>query len=57
MNILIWMGIIALVSLLWAFIALKKEKNKKELNEAQKDISKGRVIYHSSDDSSVSSSS
>ncbi len=57
MNILIWIVIIALVSFFWAFLALKKEKNKKELSEAQKDISKGRVIYHSSDDSSVSSSS
>ena len=57
MNILVWIIVIALVSLFWAFIALRKEKNKKELNEAQKDISKGRVIYHSSDDSSVSSSS
>lgn len=56
MNILIWIIIIALVSLFWAFIALKKEKNKKELNEAQKDISKGRVIFHSSDSSESSSS-
>ncbi len=56
MNILVWIIIIALVSLFWAFIALKKEKNKKELNEAQKDISKGRVIFHSSDSSESSSS-
>ncbi len=56
MNILVWVIIIALVSLFWAFIALKKEKNKKELNEAQKDISKGRVIFHSSDSSESSSS-
>lgn len=56
MNILVWIVIVALVSLFWAFIALKKEKNKKELNEAQKDISKGRVIFHSSDSSESSSS-
>ncbi len=56
MNIFIWVVIIGVISLVWAFIALRKEKSKKELNEAQKDISKGRVIFHSSDSSGSSSS-
>lgn len=56
MSIIIWIIVIGVVSLFWAFLALKKEKNKKELNEAQKDISKGRVIFHSSDSSESSSS-
>lgn len=56
MNILIWIIVIGLVSFCWAFLALKKEKNKKELDEAQKDIAKGRVIFHSSDSSESSSS-
>lgn len=57
MNIFIWVILIGIVSLFWAFLALKKEKNKKELKEAQKDISKGRVVFHSSDSSDESSSS
>ncbi len=56
MNIFIWVVAIGILSFLWAFLALKKEKNKKELNEAQRDISKGRVIFHSSDSSESSSS-
>lgn len=56
MTIIFWITIIAVVSLIWAFIALRREKNKKELNEAKDDISKGRVIFHSSDSSDSSSS-
>ena len=54
--IVFWIVILMLVSVIWALIALKKEKNKKDLNEAKKDIEKGRVIFHSSDSSDSSSS-
>lgn len=39
--------IIALISIAWAFVSLTKERQKHEIEEAKKDISKGRVIYHS----------
>ena len=51
-----WITIIVVVSVIWAIIALKKEKNKKELYEAKKDLEQGRVVFHSSDASDSSSS-
>ena len=56
MTILIWIILIAVISIIWAYVALRREKNKKELNEARDEISKGRVIFHSSDSSESSSS-
>lgn len=54
--IIIWIVFIMTISIVWAVFALKKEKNKKELSEAKKNIGKGRVIFHSSDSSDSSSS-
>lgn len=54
--LIFWIIFIAIISVIWAFIALKKEHGKKELNEASKNISQGRVVYHSSDSSGSSSS-
>lgn len=53
---LLWIFIIAAVSVIWALIALKREKNKKEIERAKEDISKSRVIFHSSDTGDSSSS-
>jgi|GEM_PF-3455738 len=47
--IVFWITIIALVSVFWALFSLKREKSKKEINQAKKKIAKGRVIFHSSD--------
>jgi len=44
-----WIIVIAAASIIWAFFALKRERNKKELEEAKKDITRGRVVFHSSD--------
>lgn len=54
--ILFWIVIIAAVSIIWALIALKKERDKKEIERASADITKGRVIFHSSDAPDSSSS-
>lgn len=48
--------IIAAISIVWAIISLKKERNKKEIGEAKEEISKGRVVFHSSEASDSSSS-
>lgn len=52
---LYWIILIAIISIFWAFISFKKEKNKRELNEAKKEMAKGKVIFHSSDVSDSSS--
>ncbi|MBI2621530.1 MAG: hypothetical protein HYW63_02680 [Candidatus Levybacteria bacterium] len=51
-----WVIIIALISVVWAFIALNRERNKKEMEKAKEDIAKDRVVFHSSDVSDSSSS-
>ena len=51
-----WILLIALVSIVWALIAFKREKNKKELRHASEEITKGRVIFHSSSVEDASSS-
>ena len=53
---LLWIFIIAVVSIIWALLALKRERNKKEIERVKEDISKNRVIFHSSDASDSSSS-
>jgi len=39
--------IIAAISIALSFVSFKKERQKHEIEEAKKDISRGRVIYHS----------
>ena len=51
-----WIVLIAAASIIWAFVALKKDKNKKEIEQAKEDIMKGRVVFHSSDAGDSSSS-
>lgn len=46
--IIFWIVIILSVSVVWAFISLKKEKNRHEVNKVKEEINKGRVIFHSS---------
>ncbi len=46
--IFFWIILIAVVSIFWAIFSYQKEKNKKELKEASREITKGRVIFHSS---------
>lgn len=54
---LFWIVVIAIVSIIWAIISFVKERNKKELTHASEEISKGRVIFHSSSPEPDSSSS
>lgn len=51
-----WIVIIAAISIIWALIALKRERNKREIDRAKEDIMKGRVVFHSSDATDSSSS-
>lgn len=53
---LLWIFIIAAISIIWALIALKRERSKKEIEMVKEDITKNRVIFHSSDVSDSSSS-
>lgn len=52
-----WIILIAIVSVVWALISFQKEKNKKELDVASEEMTKGRVIFHSSSVGDSSSSS
>lgn len=49
--------IIAVVSVVMSIVSLKKQNSKQELEKARDELVKGRVIFHSSGDSSTSSSS
>ena len=46
--IFVWILIIAAISILWAFYSLKKERQRHELEKAKEEMSRGRVIFHSS---------
>ena len=48
-----WIILIAIVSVVWAYYSLKREKEKKELDHAKDEMTKGRVIFHSSSDESA----
>ncbi|EKD85905.1 MAG: hypothetical protein ACD_37C00579G0008 [uncultured bacterium] len=52
---LFWIFVIIIISILWAIISLKKERGKREINEARNEMARGKVIYHSSDVSDSSS--
>ena len=43
-----WMLIILAISVLWAYYSLKKERQRHEIENAKKEMSSGRVIFHSS---------
>ena len=46
--LLFWIMLIAIISVVWAFLSLKKERQRHEIDKAKEDISRGRVIFHSS---------
>lgn len=54
--LIFWILIILIVSIIWALISLKREKNRHEVIKAKEDINKGRVIFHSSSVGDSSSS-
>lgn len=54
--IIFWILIILSVSVVWALVSLKKEKNRHEINKVNEEISKNRVIFHSSSIGDSSSS-
>jgi hypothetical protein len=56
MLFLIWMIALAIVSVLWAYQSLKKERQRHEIEKARKEMTTGRVIFHSSDVSDSESS-
>lgn len=49
MIFIILVIIIAVISVFLALFSLRRELQKHEVEEARKDILKGRVIFHSSD--------
>ena len=56
MLFLIWMFALAILSIIWAFHSLKKERQRHEIEKARKEMTTGRVIFHSSDVSESDSS-
>lgn len=51
-----WIVVIGIISVVWAAVTLKRERNRKEIEKAREDIAKGRVVFHSSEASDSSSS-
>ena len=48
MVFIIWLFILFIVSVVWAYYSLKKERQRHEMENAKKEMSTGRVIFHSS---------
>jgi hypothetical protein len=48
MTFIIWMILILGVSILWAYYSLRRERQRHEIEKAKKEMSTGRVIFHSS---------
>lgn len=48
---------LAVVSVVLAYLSLRKERQRHEIDKAKEDISTGRVIFHSSSAESSSESS
>lgn len=44
---LIVIGVLIIISIVWAFISYKQLKNIKEVGEVKKDLQQNRVIFHS----------
>jgi len=47
---------IAIVSVIWAYYSILKERQRHEIEKAKKEITSGRVIFHSSSVSESDSS-
>lgn len=47
---------IAIISVVWAYYSIMKERQRHEIEKAKEDISTGRVIFHSSSASESESS-
>ncbi len=54
---LYWLGFIAILSLGLSLYSYKKEQEKHELDRVKEDLTKGKVIFHSSAGDASSSSS
>ncbi len=48
--------IIAIVSIIWAYYSIVKERQRHEIEKAKEEITTGRVIFHSSSVSDSDSS-
>ncbi len=55
MNLFFWVVLLGVISVLLAFISYKREQSRHDLKKAKEEISKGRVIFHSSSDGESSS--
>ena len=42
------MLVILIISIFWAYFSLRKERQRHEIEKAKKEMSTGRVIFHSS---------
>ena len=56
MLFVLCMIIIGLISVVWAYFSIVKERQRHEIEKAKEDISTGRVIFHSSSASESDSS-
>jgi hypothetical protein len=56
MNIFFWIIILAIISVVWAYYSMLKERQRHEIEKAKKEMETGRVIFHSSDVSESKSS-
>ena len=43
----LWMLIIFVISIIWAYYSLKKERQRHEIEKAKEEMTTGRVIFHS----------
>jgi hypothetical protein len=48
MAFMIWMVVILIVSIVWSYYSLRKDRQRHEIEKAKKEMSTGRVIFHSS---------
>lgn len=44
----VWLIIILLISIVWAYYSLIKERQRHEIEKAKEEMTTGRVIFHSS---------
>jgi len=56
MGFFVWIIVLAVISVVWAYYSMLKERQRHEIEKAKKEMSTGRVIFHSSDVSESESS-
>ena len=44
-----WIIVLVIISIVWAYYSMLKDRQRHEIEKAKKEMSTGRVIFHSSD--------